>query len=55
MGEFYAPLTANAFSSSTPREVSRHIVKLLNAYEKFAHAADEYRLDGFPNPAIFDH
>ena len=57
MGEFYYAFNkANAFSSSTPREVSRpshrDFVKLLNAYEKFAHAADEYRLGGKPDPAM---
>ena len=56
MGEFYYSFNkANAFSSSTPREASRpshrDFVKLLNAYEKFAHAADEYRLGGKPDPA----
>ena len=56
MGEFYYAFNkASAFSSSTPREVSRpshrDFVKLLNAYEKFAHAADEYRLGGKPDPA----
>jgi len=57
MGEFYYAFNkANAFSSSTPREASRpshrDFVKLLNSYEKFAHAADEYRLGGKPDPAI---
>jgi hypothetical protein len=57
MGEFYYAFNkANAFSSSTPRESSRpshgDFVKLLNAYEKFAHAADEYRLGGKPDPAV---
>jgi len=57
MGEFYYAFNkANAFSSSTPREASRpshrDFVKLLNAYEKFAHTADEYRLNGKPDPAI---
>ena len=57
MGEFYYSFNkANAFSSSTPREASRpshrDFVKLLNAYEKFAHAADEYRLGGKPDPAV---
>jgi hypothetical protein len=57
MGEFYYAFNkANAFSSSTPREASRpshrDFVKLLNAYEKFAHAADEYRLGGKPDPAM---
>jgi hypothetical protein len=57
MGEFYYAFNkANAFSSSTPREASRpshrDFIKLLNAYEKFAHAADEYRLDGKLNPAM---
>ncbi len=57
MGEFYYAFNkANAFSSSTPRESSRpshrDFVKLLNAYEKFAHAADEYRLGGKPDPAM---
>jgi hypothetical protein len=57
MGEFYYAFNkANAFSSSTPREASRpshrDFVKLLNAYEKFAHAADEYRLGGKPDPAV---
>jgi hypothetical protein len=56
MGEFYYAFNkANAFSSSTPRESSRpsprDFVELLNAYEKFAHAADEYRLGGKPDPA----
>jgi len=56
MGEFYYAFNkANAFSSSTPRESSRQshrdFVKLLNAYERFAHAADAYRLDGRPDPA----
>jgi hypothetical protein len=56
MGEFYYAFNkANAFSSSTPRDASRQshhdFVKLLNAYEKFAHAADAYRLDGKPDPA----
>jgi hypothetical protein len=57
MGEFYYAFNkANAFSSATPREASRpshrDFVKLLNAYEKFAHAADEYRLNGKSDPAI---
>jgi hypothetical protein len=57
MGEFYYAFNkAGAFSSSTPRESSRpshrDFVKLLNAYEKFAHAADEYRLGGKPDPAV---
>ena len=57
MGEFYYAFNkANAFSSSTPREASRpshrDFIKLLNAYEKFAHAADEYRLGGKQDPAI---
>ena len=57
MGEFYYAFNkANAFSSSTPREASRRshrdFVKLLNTYEKFAHAADEYRLGGKPDPAV---
>lgn len=57
MGEFYYAFNkANAFSSSTPRESSRpshrDFVKLLNGYEKFAHAADEYRLGGKPDPAV---
>jgi hypothetical protein len=57
MGEFYYAFNkASAFSSSTPRESSRpshrDFVKLLNAYEKFAHAADEYRLGGKPDPAV---
>jgi hypothetical protein len=57
MGEFYYAFNkANAFSSSTPRESSRpshrDFVKLLNAYEKFAHAADEYRLGGKQDPAV---
>jgi hypothetical protein len=56
MGEFYYAFNkANAFSSSTPRESSRpshrDFVKLLNAYERFAHAADAYRLGGKPDPA----
>jgi hypothetical protein len=57
MGEFYYAFNkANAFSSSTPRESSRlshrDFVKLLNTYEKFAHAADEYRLGGKSDPAV---
>jgi hypothetical protein len=57
MGEFYYAFNkANAFSSATPRESSRpshrDFVKLLNAYEKFAHAADEYRLSGKSDPAV---
>jgi hypothetical protein len=57
MGEFYYAFNkASAFSSSTPREVSRQshrdFIKLLNTYEKFAHAADEYRLSGKPDPAV---
>jgi hypothetical protein len=57
MGEFYYAFNkANAFSSSTPREAPRpshrDFITLLNAYEKFAHAADEYRLGGKPDPAI---
>ncbi len=57
MGEFYYAFNkANAFSSSTPRESSlrshRDFVKLLNAYERFAHSADEYRLGGKPDPAV---
>jgi hypothetical protein len=56
MGEFYYAFNkAAAFSSSAPREASRpshrDFVKLLNAYERFAHAADEYRLGGKPDPA----
>ena len=49
-------IDVEAFSSSTPRESSRSshrdFVKLLNDYEKFAHAADEYRLGGKPDPAV---
>ena len=57
MGEFYYAFNkANAFSSSTPRELARpshrDFIKLLNAYEKFAHAADEYRLNGRQDPAM---
>ncbi len=57
MGEFYYAFNkASAFSSSTPRESSlrshRDFVKLLNAYERFAHSADEYRLAGKPDPAV---
>jgi hypothetical protein len=57
MGEFYYAFNkANAFSSSTPRESSmrshRDFVKLLNAYERFAHGADAYRLGGKSDPAI---
>ncbi len=57
MGEFYYAFNkASAFSSSTPRESSRpshqDFVRLLNAYEKFAHAADAYRLGGKPDPAM---
>ncbi|HEV2170655.1 MAG TPA: hypothetical protein VGR40_06890 [Candidatus Binatus sp.] len=57
MGEFYYAFNkANAFSSSTPREASRpshrDFIRLLNAYEKFAHSADEYRLSGKSDPAV---
>jgi hypothetical protein len=57
MGEFYYAFNkANAFSSSTPRESSRpshrDFVAMLNAYERFAHAADGYRLSGKPDPAV---
>jgi hypothetical protein len=57
MGEFYYAFNkANAFSSSTPREASRpshrDFIKLLNAYERFAHTADEYRLGGKSDPAV---
>lgn len=57
MGEFYYAFNkASEFSSSTPREAARRshrdFVQLLNAYEKFAHAADEYRLSGKPDPAV---
>jgi hypothetical protein len=57
MGEFYYAFNkANAFSSSTPRESSmrshRDFVHLLNAYERFAHDADAYRLAGRPDPAM---
>ncbi len=57
MGEFYYAFNkASAFSSSTPREVSRQshrdFVKLLVAYEHFAHAADAYRLEGKAEAAV---
>jgi hypothetical protein len=57
MGEFYYAFNkASAFSSSTPREVSRDshhdFVKMLNAYERFVHAADAYRLSGKTDPAM---
>jgi len=57
MGEFYYAFNkANAFSSSTPRESSRashrDFVAMLNAYERFAHAADGYRLSGKSDPAV---
>ncbi|HYL58350.1 MAG TPA: hypothetical protein VEU51_05725 [Candidatus Acidoferrales bacterium] len=57
MGEFYYAFNkASAFSSSTPREASRQshrdFVNLLGAYERFAHAADAYRLDGKAEPAV---
>ena len=57
MGEFYYSFNkANAFSSSTPREASRashrDFVAMLNAYERFAHAADGYRLSGKADPAV---
>jgi hypothetical protein len=57
MGEFYYAFNkASAFSSSTPREVSREshldLIKMLNAYERFVHAADAYRLGGKTDPAI---
>ena len=56
MGEFYYAFNkANAFSSSTPRESSRashrDFIAMLNAYERFAHAADGYRLSGKADPA----
>ena len=57
MGEFYYAFNkANAFSSSTPRESSRashrDFVAMLNAYERFAHAADGYRLSGKADSAV---
>ena len=57
MGEFYYAFNkANAFSSSTPRESSRpshrDFVAMLNAYERFAHAADGYRLAGKADAAV---
>jgi hypothetical protein len=57
MGEFYYAFNkASAFSSSTPREVSRQshrdFMKFLIAFEKFAHAADAYRLSGKSDPAV---
>ncbi|MDO8434301.1 MAG: hypothetical protein Q7S58_18020 [Candidatus Binatus sp.] len=57
MGEFYYSFNkASAFSSSTPREVSREshrdLIKMLNAYERFVHAADAYRLGGKQDPAM---
>jgi len=57
MGEFYYAFNkANAFSSSTPRESSRashrDFVAMLNAYERFAHDADAYRLGGKRDAAV---
>jgi hypothetical protein len=57
MGEFYYAFNkASAFSSSTPREASRashrDFVAMLNAYERFAHGADAYRLGGKSDPAV---
>jgi hypothetical protein len=57
MGEFYYAFNkASAFSSSTPRESSRashrDFVAMLNAYERFAHGADAYRLGGKSDPAV---
>lgn len=57
MGEFYYAFNkATAFSSSTPRETSREshrdLIKMLNAYERFVHAADAYRLGGKTDPAM---
>lgn len=57
MGEFYYAFNkANAFSSSTPRESSRtshrDFVAMLNAYERFAHDADAYRLGGKSDAAV---
>ena len=57
MGEFYYAFNkANAFSASTPREASRpshrDFVAMLNAYERFAHSADGYRLSGKSDPAV---
>lgn len=49
MGEFYYAFNkAGAYASSTPREASRpshrDFIYLLNAYERFVHNADAYRL-----------
>lgn len=57
MGEFYYAFNkANAFSSSTPRESARashrDFVAMLNAYERFAHGADGYRLAAKSDPAV---
>jgi hypothetical protein len=57
MGEFYYAFNkASAFSSSTPRESSRDshqdLIKLLNAYERFVHTADAYRLGNKQDPAM---
>jgi hypothetical protein len=57
MGEFYYAFNkANAYSSSTPRESSRashrDFVAMLNAYERFAHDADAYRLGGKTDAAV---
>jgi hypothetical protein len=57
MGEFYYAFNkATAFSSSTPRETSREshqdLIKMLNAYERFVHAADAYRLGGKADAAM---
>jgi hypothetical protein len=57
MGEFYYAFNkASAFASSTPRESSRashrDFVAMLNAYERFAHSADAYRLGGKSDPAV---
>ncbi|HVN63643.1 MAG TPA: hypothetical protein VMT58_03320, partial [Candidatus Binataceae bacterium] len=56
MGEFYYAFNkAAAFASSTPGEDSlsshRDFETLLDAYEHFVHAADEYRINGKSNPA----
>lgn len=57
MGEFYYAFNkANGFASSTPRESARashrDFIAMLNAYERFAHSADEYRLSGKENAAV---
>jgi len=56
MGEFYYALKkARAFSETTAREQAREshrdFNRLLDAYEEFAHWADEFRLAGAREPA----